>query len=63
MAYVFSVAVAGSWRAPKQPGGSTMVRGRTLHRAIGSTTGAIAVALALAKVSVAANDDYVIQLT
>jgi hypothetical protein len=42
-----------------------MARGRTLHRAIGSTTGAIAVALALgwAKVSVAANDDYVIQLT
>jgi hypothetical protein len=42
-----------------------MARERTLHRAIGWTTGGIAVALALgwAKMSVAANDDYVIQLT
>lgn len=42
-----------------------MVAGRTLHRAIGSTTGGVVVALALglAEMPVAAEADHVIQLT
>jgi hypothetical protein len=46
-------------------GGKTMVTGRSLCRAVGSTTGGIAVALALgwAKMPVAADAEHVIQLT
>jgi hypothetical protein len=54
-----------SGRMPEEAGGKTMVTGRSLFRAVGSTTGGLVVALALglAEVAVATESDRVIQLT